>query len=99
MKRTIIWTLFLICIATAALWFIFSAGKRLHDYYRLSSKSAVQVSKWEQKELNNNQFAVIAHYQFEFKDKKYNHFSTIGGNYPNPWSAENAIKYFKNKQY
>jgi hypothetical protein len=99
MRRNTIWIALLLIVAFFALWFIFKAGYTLFSYYRLSVQVPVRIENWEVKEKQSDQFAVIAHFYFEYLGKTFQGESEVGGLYPNPWAANRAQKQFSDQHF
>lgn len=99
MRRNTVWLVILIVIVTLALWFVIRAGFGVMAYYQLSVHVPTSVERWSVKELSSDQFAVMAHYTYEYQGKTYQGSSQVGASYPNPWAASRAQKLFASEQW
>jgi len=94
MRRNAIAFAFLLVIALFALWFVAKAGYAIFSYYQLSLQASTTIDHWSIEEIKSDQFAVIAHYSFDYQGKKYQGTSQVGDLYPNPWAANRAQKQY-----
>jgi Protein of unknown function (DUF3592) len=99
MSRNVIWVGCVLLVACLALWFIVKGGYALFSYYQLSTQIPTAIEKWSVEEIKSNQFAVIAHYTFEYKGKNYQEMGRVGDLYPNPWAAHRAQKQLATQQW
>ena len=97
--KNIIWFAFLAIVAFLALWFIVKSSMAVCSYYHLSVQVPVTVEKWSIEELKSDEFAVIAHYSYDFKGQPYKAQGRVGALYPNPWAAGHAENQFSTKKW
>ncbi len=89
-SKKLIWILFIVLVAALAAWFIGRAGIEIYRYSQYSVKVEALVEKWTIHEKKGDQFAVEAHYSYQYEGKEYQGVGQAGTFYPNPWAAEEA---------
>ena len=65
-----IWTIFLVIIGGISLWYLSSALILFWKYERLDKVVAAEVDEWKIEPVGS-QYAIEAHYHFEFEGKRY----------------------------
>lgn len=99
MHKNAVWIGFLLIVVVIALWFVVKASYGVIAYTRLSTQVEIEVHKWSVEQKKTDQFAVLAHYSFEYEDKEYVGAMTTGSFYPNPWAANRAIEKFSEQRW
>lgn len=99
MKRSVLAGVFFVVIAFFAIGFIIKASLALFSYYQLSFQVPITITEWSIKEINSDQFAVIAHYSFNYQGVDYQSVSQVGDFYPNPWAANRAQKQYSTQKW
>lgn len=80
-------------------WFLFSGGKQLYRYLRLTESAPIVVDKWVIEEKGGDRYAVYAVFSFVFNQQAFKGKVQAGGVYPNPWAAELAEKRLNQKKW
>jgi hypothetical protein len=88
--RNWIWILFLLGVGGLAIWFIITSSLAVSSYFSYSLQVPATINSWSVEEKKADQFEVLAHYSYEFKEKEYRGTSRVGSFYPNPWAANLA---------
>ncbi|MFZ0565258.1 MAG: hypothetical protein WAM28_03650 [Chlamydiales bacterium] len=99
MHRNAAWIAFLLIVVTISLWFVVKAGSDLLHYARMNMQTPATIEKWTIEELKNGEYRINAIFSFTFKNKNYQEKGQVGGRYPNPWAAEQALARFSKKNW
>ncbi len=99
MHKNAVWIGFLLIVVVIALWFVVKASYGVVAYTRLSTQVEIEVYKWSVEQKKTDQFVVLAHYSFEYREKEYSGVTATGSLYPNPWAANRAIEKFSEQRW
>lgn len=100
MHKNFIWLCFLSLIMGAVGWFTLKTLYAVYLYMSLDAATPVESIKWQVDRLNEDRFAVKAEYMFRVKAQTYQGDTTFKNDiYWNPWTAEDALKVYSQKEW
>lgn len=100
MHKNFIWLCFLSLVTGAVGWITIKTLYLVYLYMSLNAEAPAENLKWGVAKLSEDQFVMKADYIFNAKDQQYSGTTLFKNDiYWNPWSAEDAIKVYAQKDW
>lgn len=100
MHKNRVWLGFLAMVIGAVGWYTIKTLYVLYLYSTLNASTTVDQIQWSVKQEKEDRFFVQAHYEFDVEKQKYSGETLFFNDvYWNSWAAEDAVKFYQNKEW
>lgn len=95
-----IWRILFVCALCLCLWRCGTAAVHTWRYWHLNTLIPVKVEKWDVEQVGWSEYAIIAHYSYEFSGKRYENKIKFDKPYHlNLFAAQDEIKTLSKKAW